>query len=33
VTLLYLGYRNADDWLAGMKKVRNPIEEFVIEYA
>ena len=33
VTLLPLGYRDAaGDWLAGMKKVRNPKEEFVIEY-
>ncbi|CAM3741923.1 nitroreductase family protein [Mucilaginibacter galii] len=33
VTLLYLGYRDeAGDWLASMKKVRNPVEEFVIEY-
>lgn len=33
VTLLTLGYRDeAGDWLAGMKKVRNPKEEFVIEY-
>lgn len=33
VTLLYLGYRDAEnDWLANMKKVRNPTEEFVIEY-
>lgn len=32
VSLLYLGYRGEDDWLAGMKKVRNPIEEFTIEY-
>lgn len=33
VTLLYLGYRDADgDWLASMKKVRNPTEEFAIEY-
>lgn len=33
VTLLYLGYRDTEgDWLAGMKKVRNPIEDFVIEY-
>ncbi|MDT3405290.1 nitroreductase family protein [Mucilaginibacter terrae] len=32
VTLLYLGYRDETDWLAPMKKVRNPIEEFVIEY-
>lgn len=31
VTLLYLGYRNAEkDWLAPMKKVRNPMEDFVI---
>ncbi|PJJ79211.1 nitroreductase family protein [Mucilaginibacter auburnensis] len=32
VTLLYLGYRDENDWLAPMKKVRNPIEDFVIEY-
>ena len=33
VTLLYLGYRDeAGDWLASMKKVRNPVDEFVIEY-
>ena len=33
VTLLYLGYRDTEgDWLASMKKVRNPTEEFVIEY-
>ncbi|WP_345951574.1 NAD(P)H-dependent oxidoreductase [Mucilaginibacter sp. PAMB04274] len=32
VTLLYLGYRDENDWLAPMKKVRNPVEEFVIEY-
>ncbi|PAW94397.1 NAD(P)H-dependent oxidoreductase [Mucilaginibacter sp. MD40] len=32
VTLLYLGYRDENDWLASMKKVRNPVEEFVIEY-
>lgn len=33
VTLLPLGYRDAaGDWLAGMKKVRNPKEEFVMEY-
>lgn len=33
VTLLALGYRDAaGDWLAGMKKVRNPKEEFVMEY-
>ena len=32
VTLLALGYRDAtNDWLAGMKKVRRPIEELVIE--
>lgn len=31
VTLLYLGYRDAEkDWLATMKKVRNPLDEFVI---
>ncbi|MDN3705901.1 NAD(P)H-dependent oxidoreductase [Myroides ceti] len=33
VTLLPIGYRDTDgDWLAGMKKVRNPKEDFVIEY-
>ncbi|HEK21865.1 nitroreductase family protein [Mucilaginibacter sp.] len=32
VTLLYLGYRDENDWLASIKKVRNPVEEFVIEY-
>lgn len=32
VTLLYLGYRAADDWLAPLKKVRNTKEDFVIEY-
>lgn len=33
VTMLPLGYRDAsEDWLAGMKKVRIPKEEFVIEY-
>ena len=32
VTLLYLGYRAQDDYLAPMKKVRNPTEDFVIEY-
>jgi nitroreductase len=33
VTLLPIGYRDAEnDWLSGMKKVRNPQEEFVIEY-
>lgn len=31
VTLLYLGYRDENDWLAPMKKVRNPFEDFVIE--
>ncbi|WP_159518886.1 NAD(P)H-dependent oxidoreductase [Sunxiuqinia indica] len=32
VTLLPLGYRdNESDWLASMKKVRNPKEEFVLE--
>ncbi|MBD1386724.1 nitroreductase family protein [Mucilaginibacter rigui] len=31
VVLLYLGYRDENDWLAPMKKVRNPIEDFVIE--
>ncbi len=33
VTMLPLGYRDAEgDWLASMKKVRNPKEEFVLEY-
>jgi nitroreductase len=33
VTMLPLGYRdNSGDWLAPMKKVRNPKEEFVLEY-
>ncbi|MGY4385715.1 nitroreductase/dihydropteridine reductase [Pedobacter sp. UYP24] len=33
VTLLYLGYRDAEgDSLSSMKKVRNPTEEFAIEY-
>lgn len=32
VTLLYLGYRAEDDYLAPMKKVRNPTEDFAIEY-
>lgn len=32
VTLLYLGYRHEDDYLAPMAKVRNPMEDFVIEY-
>jgi len=33
VLLLPLGYRDAtNDWLVNMKKVRNPKEEFVIEY-
>ena len=34
VTLLPLGYRDSNnDWLAGMKKVRNPKEDFVLEYS
>jgi len=33
VTLLPLGYRDeAGDWLANLKKVRTPLNEFVIEY-
>jgi len=33
VTMLPIGYRDGSgDWLAGMKKVRNPKEEFVLEY-
>jgi nitroreductase len=33
VTLLPIGYRDTEsDWLAPMKKVRNPKEEFVLEY-
>lgn len=33
VLMLPLGYRDAtNDWLVNMKKVRNPKEEFVIEY-
>ncbi|MGJ1262704.1 NAD(P)H-dependent oxidoreductase [Sphingobacterium spiritivorum] len=33
VTLLPIGYRdNEGDWLVNMKKVRNPLSEFVIEY-
>ncbi|WP_163716190.1 NAD(P)H-dependent oxidoreductase [Mangrovibacterium lignilyticum] len=32
VTMLPIGYRDNEDWLAPMKKVRNPKEEFVIEY-
>lgn len=32
VTILPLGYRQEDgDWLAGLKKVRRPLEEFVTE--
>lgn len=32
VSLLYLGYRDEEnDWLASMKKVRVPMEEFVIK--
>ncbi|WP_270090557.1 NAD(P)H-dependent oxidoreductase [Sphingobacterium sp. SYP-B4668] len=31
VSLMYVGYRDAErDWLAPMKKVRNPIEDFAI---
>lgn len=31
VTLLYIGYRDeANDWLSNMKKVRVPMEEFII---
>lgn len=31
VTLLYLGYRDTEnDWLSNMKKVRIPMEEFII---
>jgi nitroreductase / dihydropteridine reductase len=33
VLLLPLGYRDAaNDWLVNMKKVRNPMDKFVIEY-
>lgn len=33
VTMLPIGYRDTEgDWLAPMKKVRNPKEEFVLEY-
>ncbi|EFK56484.1 NAD(P)H-dependent oxidoreductase [Sphingobacterium spiritivorum] len=33
VTLLPIGYRdNEGDWLVNMKKVRNPLSEFIIEY-
>lgn len=32
VSLLYLGYRDEEkDWLASMKKVRIPMEEFIIK--
>ncbi|WP_312792143.1 nitroreductase family protein [Sphingobacterium sp.] len=32
VSLLYLGYRDEEkDWLASMKKVRIPLEEFIIK--
>lgn len=32
VTMLPLGYRDAEnDWLAGLKKVRHPKEEFMVE--
>lgn len=34
VTMLPIGYRDSEgDWLEGMKKVRNPKKEFVLEYA
>ena len=34
VSLMYIGYADKErDWLAPMKKVRVPREEFVIEYA
>lgn len=32
VTLMYVGYRHKDDYLAPMKKVRNPMEDFRIDY-
>ena len=33
VSLMYVGYADKSrDWLAAMKKVRVPKEEFVIEY-
>ena len=33
VLMLPLGYRDSEnDWLAGMKKVRNSKAEFVLEY-
>jgi len=33
VTVMTIGYRHTEeDWLVNMKKVRNPIEDFVIEY-
>jgi len=33
VTMLPIGYRDSSgDWLASMKKVRNPKEEFVLEF-
>jgi nitroreductase len=32
VSLLYLGYRDAEnDWLSTMKKVRVPMEDFIIK--
>ena len=32
VSLLYIGYRDQDnDWMASMKKVRIPMEEFIIK--
>jgi nitroreductase/dihydropteridine reductase len=31
VSLMYVGYRDTErDWLASMKKVRNPVQEFAI---
>lgn len=32
VTLMYIGYRHENDYLAPMKKVRNPMEDFRIDY-
>ena len=33
VVILPLGYRDeSGDWLAGLKKVRTPLAEFVIEF-
>lgn len=34
VTLMYVGYADKErDWLSGMKKVRVPKDEFVLEYS